>query len=210
MVDIEKAESFQALSYCWGTECADEPIFCNGKLFTPTRNLRAALKRLRLLSEIRYMWVDAVCWLHICKSMDRLTILLYQICINQNSITERNQQVPLMREIYQKATQVIVWLGDEDDTTSLALATMQGIFESCCSHRFGHARRDQWLTNVQNDEGYWQSLKTDIVRKFSPHWPDDAKTCTNALQRFFQRPWFSRVWVIQEVRGLVRLLLHGV
>jgi hypothetical protein len=60
MVDLGKAEPFQALSYCWGSEPADRPIFCNRQPFSPTRNLYAALKQLRLLSEVRYMWIDAV------------------------------------------------------------------------------------------------------------------------------------------------------
>jgi hypothetical protein len=60
MVDLENAESFQALSYCWGTESADEPIFCNGKPFSPTRNLQTAVRKLRLLSGVRHMWIDAV------------------------------------------------------------------------------------------------------------------------------------------------------
>ncbi|KAH7381934.1 heterokaryon incompatibility protein-domain-containing protein [Cadophora sp. MPI-SDFR-AT-0126] len=189
IMDLEKVESFQALSYCWGSEHAHRPLFCNGQPFTPTRNLYAALKQLRLTSGVRYMWIDA-------------------ICINQDSITERNQQVPLMRQIYQKATQVIVWLGGQDDTTALALATMQSIFESCCSERYGDTSREEWLTNLENDEEYCKSLRGDIVRTVSPEWPGEPKTCTNALQKFFQRPWFSRVWVIQEVRGCPHITLQ--
>lgn len=113
-----------------------------------------------------------------------------------------------MRQIYQKATTVIVWLGDEDDTTALALATMWNIFESCCLYRYGHASREQWLMNVENDEEYWQSLRVDIVKQVLPEWPEDPKTCTTALQTFFQRPWFSRVWVIQEVQGGSHILLQ--
>jgi hypothetical protein len=113
-----------------------------------------------------------------------------------------------MRQIYQKATQVIVWLGYEDDTTALALATMRNIFESCCSYRYGHASCEEWLRNLENDEEYWQFLRAEIVKTVSPEWPDDPKTCTKALQTFFQRPWFSRVWVIQEVRGCPRILLQ--
>jgi hypothetical protein len=113
-----------------------------------------------------------------------------------------------MRQIYHKATQVIVWLGDEDDTTALALATMQNIFESCCLYRYGYASREEWLTNLENDEEYWQSLRADIVRTVSPEWPSDPEICANALQAFFRRPWFSRVWVIQEVRGCPHILLQ--
>jgi hypothetical protein len=60
VVDLETVESFQALSYCWGSEPADGPIFCNGQPFSPTKNLYAALNQLRLISGARYMWIDAV------------------------------------------------------------------------------------------------------------------------------------------------------
>jgi hypothetical protein len=60
VVDLAKAESFEALSYCWGTVAADRSIFCNGHPFIPTENLFKALKQLRLTSGVRYMWIDAV------------------------------------------------------------------------------------------------------------------------------------------------------
>jgi hypothetical protein len=60
VVDLAKAESFEALSYCWGGVAADRPIFCHGQPFSPTENLYAALKQLRLTSRVRYMWIDAV------------------------------------------------------------------------------------------------------------------------------------------------------
>jgi hypothetical protein len=40
--------------------------------------------------------------------------------INQQNLTERTQQVSLMTRIYRQAKQVLVWLGREDDTPSLA------------------------------------------------------------------------------------------
>jgi hypothetical protein len=60
VVGLGKGQSFQALSYCWGSDPSDEPITCNGQSFSPTRNLFEALKQLRLVSEVRYMWIDAV------------------------------------------------------------------------------------------------------------------------------------------------------
>ena len=60
VVDLGEAESFQALSYCWGNELADRPIFCNGQPFSPTRNLYEALEQLRLVSGVRYMRIDSV------------------------------------------------------------------------------------------------------------------------------------------------------
>jgi Heterokaryon incompatibility protein (HET) len=62
VVDLAQAGSFEALSYCWGSEAAEKPIFCNGKPFKPTKNLFAALKQLRSASRLRYIWIDAVWW----------------------------------------------------------------------------------------------------------------------------------------------------
>jgi hypothetical protein len=90
-----------------------------------------------------------------------------------------------MRQICQRARQVIVWLGAEDDTTALAIATMQNVFECCFSFWYGPSSDKEWPMNLATDEEYWQSLRADIVKEVSPQWPDDPKTCANALHAFF-------------------------
>jgi hypothetical protein len=60
------------------------------------KNLEAALRHLRLTQEARYLWVDA-------------------ICINQDDMDERSRQVSIMSEIYSKASQVVVWLGEREE-----------------------------------------------------------------------------------------------
>jgi hypothetical protein len=96
---LATAPKYEALSYCWGTEVATRTI--------PEGNLRGclvsehlwrALKRLRMPSENRLVWIDA-------------------ICINQQDIDERNHQLGLMRHIYAKALRTIIWIGDFDPTT---------------------------------------------------------------------------------------------
>lgn len=37
------------------------------------------------------------------------------ICIDQTSIDDKNQQVPLMGQIYASASQVLVWLGEPEE-----------------------------------------------------------------------------------------------
>lgn len=113
-----------------------------------------------------------------------------------------------MRQIYKKAKQVIVWLGFEDDTTALAVTTMQNVFESYCSVWYGPASKDVWLRKLVSDDNSWQSFRKHMVKKVSPQWPGDPKICANALQIFFRRPWFYRVWVIQEVRGCPNVIVQ--
>ncbi|KAH8891552.1 hypothetical protein GQ53DRAFT_604942, partial [Thozetella sp. PMI_491] len=86
---------FEALSYAWGLPTATRPTRADGKEFHVTVNLYAALRRLRMASRERVVWID-------------------QLCINQTDDQEKSQQVALMSRIYSAAQRVIVWLGDED------------------------------------------------------------------------------------------------
>jgi len=61
-----------------------------------TRNLHAALNRLRLPDKPRTLWVDA-------------------ICIDQADVVEKGHQVALMGEIYSKTTRGIIFLGEEPE-----------------------------------------------------------------------------------------------
>lgn len=71
---------YEALSYVWGEPFDPASITLNGVDFAITKNLSLALHRLRLPDKERRLWVDA-------------------ICINQNFMLERNQQVS--RPIFQ-------------------------------------------------------------------------------------------------------------
>ncbi|KAL7957221.1 heterokaryon incompatibility domain-containing protein [Trichoderma compactum] len=89
---------FDALSYTWGTEKADDAITLNGRPFEVGENLLDALLFLRgsAMSKktCQLFWIDA-------------------ICINQNDVEERNRQVRIMDQIYFRAGTVVVWLGSK-------------------------------------------------------------------------------------------------
>jgi hypothetical protein len=85
---------YEALSYVWGDPDNPQPIYINKMKFSVRANLYAALLQLRDHSFIRIIWVDAV-------------------CIDQENLEERRQQVQIMAKIYSNAHRVIVWLGDE-------------------------------------------------------------------------------------------------
>ncbi|KAE9365056.1 HET-domain-containing protein, partial [Stipitochalara longipes BDJ] len=102
-VNLEDAQPFEALSYVWGDGRSMRSIFCfdhgsisNTKTSTilVTSNCWHALRRLRLEDKTRVLWIDA-------------------ICINQNREDqgEKSQQVPLMGNLYRKASCVLVYLG---------------------------------------------------------------------------------------------------
>jgi len=110
---------FEALSYVWGSPVGTVPISCDGQQLLVTPNCESALRHLRLAGQDRVLWVDA-------------------ICIDQGrsaeSVKERNIQVALMGEIYQKAARTLCWLGPGNDFTTELMAHLERI-GSCPSQR---------------------------------------------------------------------------
>ncbi|POS70226.1 hypothetical protein DHEL01_v211380 [Diaporthe helianthi] len=143
--------SYEAISYAWGSKTDNAVvIICEGGVdynIEIPKSLHMALKRLRHHSEHRSMWADA-------------------ICMNQADNEEKNHQVRLMRKIYQKATVVDIWLGDDDNIPCRGKSLLEVINQI--------SQRQQALPP-----------------------PEDRETWT-ALRRFYDRPWFTRVWCLQE------------
>ncbi|MCJ1394513.1 hypothetical protein MMC18_007391 [Xylographa bjoerkii] len=99
-------ERFEALSWCWDKEKFDRTLRIRvmGEQFSIpiSPNLESALRALRNKSSERSLWI-------------------YAICIDQNNIKEINSQVPKMDQIYGKAENICIWLGDSDDSSQVAL-----------------------------------------------------------------------------------------
>jgi len=100
--DIFALPSYEALSYVWGDPQKAQHIKVNDRSFRIGKNLHDALLRLRWVTRVRRLWIDA-------------------ICIDQMNLQERNHQVTLMQRIYMGAVEVIVWLGEEDSVSRMAM-----------------------------------------------------------------------------------------
>jgi hypothetical protein len=90
-ISLYESPKYYALSYCWGNPGITEKVFVNGYEMRITTNLEAALRQLRS-DGCTTVWIDA-------------------LCINQDDQEEKNLQVLRMKTIYQKAEEVIIWLG---------------------------------------------------------------------------------------------------
>jgi hypothetical protein len=91
-VSLDDQPCFKAISYVWGNPHQTNLITVNGQFFAVTRNLFGGLQRMRKTEIGLTLWADAV-------------------CINQDNLDERYQQVQLMGDIYSSAEEVLVWLG---------------------------------------------------------------------------------------------------
>jgi Heterokaryon incompatibility protein (HET) len=149
---LDDRNEYITLSYAWGSTRRNQAITCNGRTLQVTESLLSALRRLRLPDVPRVFWIDA-------------------ICINQEDIEERNRQVSLMREIYQKAQQLFIWLGPGDSYSTAAVNVMR---------RFAEAQAE--LTTIG---------RLPYVYAKPEEWVSFAK--------LLQRAWFERLWIIQEL-----------
>ncbi|KAI1407649.1 heterokaryon incompatibility protein-domain-containing protein [Hypoxylon sp. FL1857] len=117
------------------------------------------------------------------KNKKRL-IWIDAICINQTSIQERNQEVRRMREIYSRAERVIVWLGPELEPGHATPIDCPGVGKKT------HDLLDSLASADPED--------CDAAAKILDGTGDPISGLM-ILNRFFSRPWFSRIWVLQEI-----------
>ena len=158
---FENAPDYEAISYCWSNEVPTHELVVDGCIMHITPTVAQALERLRQSTESRYLWVDA-------------------ICINQDDLQERTQQVRQMETIYTHASKVIIWLGEEDHMTSDAYEIIEDAWQAVSAAR-----------ELPSDTPSLDDLYNSGLPK-----ADDQRW--SALQGLILHPWFTRTWILQE------------
>ncbi|KAF5595961.1 heterokaryon incompatibility 6 OR allele [Fusarium pseudocircinatum] len=108
-------------------------------------------------------------------------IWIDQICIDQGSATERSEQVSIMRHIYSNAEIVNAWLGPADPEVAASAA---GIISTLANSKPRLYEKDLFPEDQE-------LLNLGLPTRDSPAW--------DALNKMLSVPYFSRVWIIQEV-----------
>ncbi|RYN79389.1 hypothetical protein AA0120_g10711 [Alternaria tenuissima] len=127
------------------------------------------------LQRLRSEHIDRVIWVD-------------AICIDQNNIRERGHQVQQMCKIYSQAEEVVVWLGQATQETDVLMGSLQQLENHSSIHGYKRSHWDlsQWTT-------FWllDSKGPDVeLRK--------------GLNLLLSRPWFRRVWILQEIANAKR------
>lgn len=166
----ENTPKYEALSYVWGSASNPRNIIVAlgaKKLATlsVTHNLATALPYLRHQSMPRTMWIDA-------------------ICINQEDVAERGQQVGRMGDIYSMADRVVAWLGPGNTKTKQAFSTLYHI---SLEADFDWARQE-----VQPKSRQTESSLDSRHGHFN-------KAISHSILYLLRNPWFGRLWVRQEL-----------
>ena len=107
------------------------------------------------------------------------------ICINQDDLSEKGAQVGRMGSIYERAHGVVAGLGPQSGNSALVLETLDFL------GRQVEVTRDDWrLPAPGNTQGRWFSSSVDL-----PYSDNEWQ----ALEDLVSRPWFVRLWVMQEI-----------
>jgi len=152
---------FTALSYAWNSPGRDEIMAVGDKFLKITKSVQEALLYLAQHVETKYLWIDGV-------------------CIDQENLGEKNMQVPLMAEIYTRATEVIIWLGESNELIDKAIDVTPKLNSKL--ERFNERLESELLDHALAEAG--------LPTGQSPIW--------DGFTELYSRSWFSRLWTFQE------------
>ncbi|KAK3367646.1 heterokaryon incompatibility protein-domain-containing protein [Podospora didyma] len=170
VVDLDDKPTFDAVSYTWGSPLDKTVLPCNGSAVPIPRNLETFLKRIRDPVRTRRVWADSV-------------------CINQEDIPERGQQVSIMRKIYGGAERVLVWLGMDENKQA------QAAFKAVCDIvRFWRPEGDPF-----SFESYTARIEPMSADELAQIAKFVDKSAFEALRAMFEVDYFRRFWIIQEL-----------
>ena len=153
-----------------------------GKSLAITETLAIALKHLQHPTDTMLLWID-------------------QISINQEDEAEKSEQVDIMGQIYRNAEEVLVWLGPAENNSDNFMDL------------FGKIGR--WAKNWGMMDCYSKENIQELFAVAYNYNKDDKRTiefqeyCDSVVSEFgqrtlaawrawYQREWFTRVWVVQE------------
>jgi hypothetical protein len=160
---LDSTPNYVALSYTWGDPKITTKLACNGRQISVTSNLYKAMQTLRH-AKYNVVWID-------------------QLCINQGgegeskeeSREEKEWQIPLMTRIYSEAKNVLIYLGEENESSRAALRCLGDVDKQ--------AEIDKKTGRENSGPIKSSHFDVEVWLTFAP---------------LFNYAWFSRVWVIQE------------
>jgi hypothetical protein len=143
----------------------------NARSLAVTHNLAQALPYLQLANRPRVLWIDA-------------------LCINQQNLAEKGEQVKKMASIYKSATSVVVWLGP---STKQLVTGLKVIAHLASMVEVDFAARQ--MRPASGQDSSWANSAVEL--------PYDDET-RSAMSMVFECCWFERLWIWQEVNAQPR------
>ncbi|KAI0151766.1 HET-domain-containing protein [Xylariaceae sp. FL1272] len=164
---------YEALSYTWGSTQKIAAISIDDG--AKSRKLPIAKNLFVALCHLRHRDEERTLWVD-------------AICIDQENAPERGQQVQRIGEIFSLADEVIIWLGPSFEDSHLAIATVKDLGELVIF------TLDDWYFWKPGYNGDRTVLHQIDGRNLHPE-------SLSALRKLYASPYFTRLWVVQEVHA---------
>ncbi|EWC45155.1 hypothetical protein DRE_06043 [Drechslerella stenobrocha 248] len=186
IVQWDHPREYEAISYAWGDASLKDPIIVDGKRLDITRSLHMAIGHLRYKDRPRFLWADV-------------------ICIDQSHNHEKGKQIGQMKKIYENSQTVLSWLGPdtEDHKAAVAMDYIRTVSKFLCKELNLTPAGLKLIDNI-----------TELVFKHRTTLPvpDQCEFSSEEMWKtlawFYSFPYFSRVWVIQEVNANRERIAH--
>ena len=161
VANLDSAGVYVAISYAWGDPIAIRTVAIDHSLVRTTSSLYHALADIRLRDKTRILWIDG-------------------LCINQDDLREKSEQVRHIPIIYGNAHQVLIHLCPGSPEIKLGLDMLLS-----CLNLIKESR----LT-----EG--EFVNEDRLEQLGL--PPGNDRAWDALRAVASQPWFRRTWTVQE------------
>ncbi|KAI1751997.1 heterokaryon incompatibility protein-domain-containing protein, partial [Xylaria castorea] len=152
---------YDVLSYAWDSPHETKRILINGSPFKIHKSLESALRHLRLPSTSRMLWVDS-------------------LCVTGRDVQGWSHDLKRLTFIYAEAREVIGWLGNESNTSSLAFSFLQ-LFAALPDEQRG-------------------ALSIAFRKKLSLGFLD-------AIRNLMCRPWWDYAGLLQELMSGCQVMI---
>jgi hypothetical protein len=182
-VSLDNDPEYTALSYTWGPPDRTSLLIIDDEGISDPTNGETAIRITKSLE---------TALLHLRHPADTITLWIDQLCINQDDIPEKNSQVPLMGVIYEKARDVLVWLGPAKDESDHLLKFLKKVGKQA-------SQAGLWNTDASMS-GMARAFEVSLSEIVKPGSLGPGFTIpTESLRSFVNRDWWTRVWVVQEI-----------
>ncbi|KAI3334650.1 heterokaryon incompatibility protein-domain-containing protein [Ustulina deusta] len=116
------------------------------------------------------------------------TLILWAdaVCINQSDNVEKGYQVQMMSRIYKTAALVVAWLGPESEDSDKAIKQL----------RASRALAFSAMAQIDEIQNMFESGQLGQTEGDEP--PRAQNIEFLPVKNLLERPWFDRIWVLQE------------
>jgi hypothetical protein len=125
---------------------------------------------------------------------------------NQNNIPERGTQVAQMKRIYEAAKSITIWIGSDAENPKAqdAKTAINKISDAICDKLGVRVPELSKIKDVYNDLVFKNREKLPLPETFNL----GTDLSLDSLIWIFSRPYFTRVWVVQEIYANDARMVH--